>query len=261
MRRFLFPALLLGLLFTGGTGCKPTYPKCDSDTDCPGNKEGKEFCVNGQCQQCRPGQSDCPDGLDCNAGRCEPGAGYCTKNAECKNGAACINHRCVACQNDGQCGTGRCNAGRCEADNRTRCKGNDDCKESEDCVKGFCTPANRTAFVPGNSSGGSCSLDIIYFGFNEYVLNPESTGKIDRNAQCVKQQNRAVNLIGRTDSRGTTEYNLQLAEKRAQAVRERLLRMGIPAGNLSTLPRGELDATGTEESGWSRDRNVELQWR
>lgn len=258
MRSVWTTGLLLGLLCMVGTGCKPTYPKCDSDTDCPGNKDGKEFCVNGQCQQCRPGTNDCGPGKECNAGRCDPIPNYCSRSQDCKNGGVCVNNRCQPCKGDGQCNGGRCNNGRCETESRTRCKSNDECKESEDCKDGFCTPANRTSFVPG---GGGCTLETIYFGYNDFGLSGDATSRVDRNAQCIKQQNRAVNLIGRTDPRGTTEYNLSLSEKRAQAVRERLGRLGVPESTISTLPRGELDASGTDEAGWYRDRNVEFQWR
>src|SRR5436309_3434161 len=105
MRGLRFVILLLGLLgvVVGDSGCTPTYPKCDKDTDCPGNQKGKEWCVNGQCQQCRPGRNDCPAGYDCNAGRCDAIPGYCTSNTQCPNGGVCVNNRCSACQTDGQC--------------------------------------------------------------------------------------------------------------------------------------------------------------
>ena len=44
-------AVLLG-------ACKAKYPGCEGDSDCPGNAQGKEFCVNGQCHQCRPDVRD-----------------------------------------------------------------------------------------------------------------------------------------------------------------------------------------------------------
>jgi hypothetical protein len=59
----------------------------------------------------------------------------------------------------------------------------------------------------------------------------------------------------------TIEYNLSLSEKRAQAVKRRLGALGIPENNMSTVPRGELDASGSEESGWEKDRRVEVNFR
>lgn len=257
MHRHRMLAVVLGLLFLSWqSSCTPTYPKCDKDKDCPGNKDNKEWCVNGTCQQCRPGKQDCPKGKQCNAGRCEAVPGYCDKNSDCPTGV-CENNRCVACKNDGQCNGGRCSNGKCETENRKRCRSNDDCAESEDCVTGFCTPAMRRSL----DRSAPCNLEKIYFDFNESVLSAEATSAIDKNAECIKRAQRAVTLVGRTDSRGTQEYNLALSERRAQSVKERLTRLGVSAALLTTLPRGELDATGTDETGWSRDRNVEFQWR
>jgi peptidoglycan-associated lipoprotein len=68
-------------------------------------------------------------------------------------------------------------------------------------------------------------------------------------------------LVGRADSRGTTEYNMALADRRAQSVRDYLKRTGIAATRLSVVPRGALDATGTNETGWAKDRRVDSEWR
>ncbi len=71
-------------------GCGPTYPNCDTDSNC---HEG-EYCVNGTCQQCR-GNQDCPAGQACNAGRCDPIEGYCNGNGDCPQGQECQGNRCV----------------------------------------------------------------------------------------------------------------------------------------------------------------------
>ncbi len=241
--------------------CTSNYPKCDKDTDCRGNEANKDrsdYCINGQCQQCRPGQAgDCGPGKACSNGRCDAIAGYCDGDHPCPAGQPCVNNRCTTCKSDGDCNGGKCNAGKCETETRTRCKGNDDCAESEDCIKGYCVPANRSA-TPTQSVG--CQLGKIFFDFNESVLSAEATSIIDQNADCIKRAARSVTLTGRTDQRGTQEYNLALSERRAQSVRERLVRLGVTQ-SMTTLPRGELDATGTDETGWARDRNVEFQWR
>ncbi len=241
--------------------CKPDYPKCSKDEHCPGFKDGKEWCVNGLCQQCRPGdvgKNDCPAGQQCSDGRCSKVPGWCDSNDEC-GGQACVNHHCTACQSDSQCAGGRCDAGRCTAEKRTKCRSNDDCAESEDCVNGYCVPASNR--FHGGGDVPKCPLAAVYFDFNESVLSAEATGLIDRNADCIKSANRGVVLVGHTDPRGTDEYNLALSERRAQSVRDRLVRLGVSSQGLSTLPRGELDATGTDETGWSRDRRVDFQWK
>jgi peptidoglycan-associated lipoprotein len=209
------------------------------------------------CQQCRPDHDDCGAGKSCNSGRCEAIPGFCNKNGDCPSGL-CEKGHCAACVQDKHCPGGtRCSAGKCEADNRKPCKHNDECAETEDCVSGRCTPIGGKRYV----TDGSCKLEPILFGYNEFELNPGTTGAVDRNAECVKKNSRPVNLIGRTDPRGTPEYNLALSDKRAQAVKRRLRDLGIPDQNMFMVPRGEMDSTGTDETTWSQDRRVEVNFR
>ena len=72
---------------------------------------------------------------------------------------------------------------------------------------------------------------------------------------------RGVFLNGHTDPRGTEEYNIALSERRAQTVADYLARLGIDPARFRVVPRGETQATGTSESGWSRDRRVEIEWQ
>lgn len=255
MKWLCLPTTLCLLLCFGG--CKPNYPNCNGDTDCPGNAEGKEWCVNGQCQQCRPGGNDCGPGKKCNAGRCEAIPGFCTRPTDCPSGL-CEKNKCVSCKEDKQCPGGtRCSSGRCEADTRKACKSGDDCAETEDCIAGRCTPANRNKYA----AEGGCTLESVYFGYNEFDLNSTTTAVVDKNVDCIKKNNRGVNIVGHTDPRGTPEYNLALSDKRSQAVRRRMTALGVSEDKVIPVPRGELDANGTDESSWERDRRVETQWR
>ena len=43
-------------------------------------------------------------------------------------------------------------------------------------------------------------------------------------------------------------------------VRTRLERLGVDSAKLRILPLGELEATGTDEAGWSKDRRVDFRW-
>lgn len=76
-------------------GCGgPVYPNCNDDSHC----HTGEFCVNGTCQECRPGENDCPSGQQCNEGRCEAIPGFCESSSDCPGGQECQNGRCVASQ-------------------------------------------------------------------------------------------------------------------------------------------------------------------
>ncbi len=209
--------------------CHPTYPKCDKDKDC---KE-HEFCVQGQCQQCRD-DKDCAGGT-CNKGRCEPKSSMsvrCSDDLQCPDGQSCIDGACKPCRADAECGEGgKCNQGRCA----------------------------RSAGTGDGSGGSTCRFEPVYFDFNENVLSTEATTAIDHNAECIKKHPSAgLTLTGHTDPRGTEEYNLALSDRRCQAVRDRLQRIGATPAGVKLVPKGEMEATGTDESGWAKDRRVDF---
>src|ERR1700712_943596 len=91
-------ALIVASLFSAliAVGCKPDYPRCETDKDC---SDKKEFCVAGKCEQCRD-TKDCPVGTSCNSGRCDKIANYCNSAAECPAGTPCVANRCTACASD-----------------------------------------------------------------------------------------------------------------------------------------------------------------
>ena len=112
---------------------------------------------------------------------------------------------------------------------------------------------------PAAGERRSCTLEPVYFDFNESVLTTEATAAIDRDADCIKKTNHGVTLTGRTDPRGTEEYNLALSDKRAQAVKGRMSQLGV-TGDMKINARGEMDATGKDEAGWAKDRRVDVAW-
>ena len=100
------------------------------------------------------------------------------------------------------------------------------------------------------------------FEFNATELLPSDRAILQQVAECVTRgplQGRTVQLVGHADPRGTEEYNLGLGSRRAESVRAYLHRLGVPPNLLSPTTRGELDANGDDESGWQRDRRVDLQ--
>jgi peptidoglycan-associated lipoprotein len=230
----LLAAALLAVALSAIAGCGPTYPKCDNDKDC----HEHEFCVNGSCQQCRD-RSDCNAGQACNKGRCqEQPATSCSDDVQCPSGQSCIEGVCKACASDDQCGAGgKCNAGR--------------------CARASSAPAPTAA----PQTKETCQLEPVYFDFNESALSTEATGAIDRDAECLKTwMARPVTLTGHTDPRGTEEYNIALSDKRAQSVRERLTRIGVDPARIKMVAKGELESSGTDESGWVKDRRVDVSW-
>jgi len=239
----VIPGALTLLLLAG---CPPKYPKCDKDEHC---KEG-EFCVNGMCQQCRDDR-DCGSGQLCNKGRCEAG---CRSSDDCPGGQVCQNEKCVPCKTDGDCGEGgRCRQGRCLKPGQ--CATDEDCPENHECQNGVCVAP------PPPAVQGPCTPSPVYFDFNEHVLTTEATQTLQQNADCIKKvAGRRLRLEGHCDPRGTEEYNMALGDRRARSVQRYLSRLGVDASRLRVVSKGKLEATGTSEAGWARDRKVDFIW-
>jgi peptidoglycan-associated lipoprotein len=100
------------------------------------------------------------------------------------------------------------------------------------------------------------------FGFDDSDLLPADRDVLQQIADCLTRgplQGKSVQLIGRTDPRGTDEYNLGLGSKRAYSVKTYLERLGVPGAHMSPSTKGEIDASGTDNSGWQRDRRVDVK--
>ncbi len=246
----LFGIMVFGIFAAGVGGCKPDYPSCDTDTDC---KEKNEFCVNKKCQQCRDAK-DCRAGQSCEAGKCSAIPGYCTDKSMCPSGQECIANRCRPCSSDSECASGlKCLAGACA---KPQCTKDEDCAQDQECQNSACVPARKKAL-----SGPPCPLAPVYFGFDQATISSESTAVLSSNVECLKKADRAVNLVGRADSRGTPEYNLALSDRRSQSVKEYYQRTGIAAGRLIPVPRGELDSAGSDDASMAKDRRVDSEWQ
>ena len=103
----------------------------------------------------------------------------------------------------------------------------------------------------------------MYFGFDQASLTAEATSILNTNAECLKGKGagRNVDLTGRADPRGTTEYNMALSDRRAQAVQDYLKRLAIEGNRVPKVPRGALDASGTDDASWAKDRRVDFEWK
>lgn len=104
-------------------------------------------------------------------------------------------------------------------------------------------------------------VQTVYFDYDSYALRPDALEVLRRNAEKLKQiPGVIVQIEGHCDERGTQEYNLALGERRALAVREHLMRLGISGDRMVTISYGEEDPAdpGHTESAWSLNRRSEF---
>ena len=100
-------------------------------------------------------------------------------------------------------------------------------------------------------------LTDTFFALDSTELTPESRSSIQKNSDYMKRWSSTKVLVeGHADSRGTNEYNLALAERRAAAVRDYLVGLGVTAERVTVVSKGEEAPFCTEEaeSCWQQNR-------
>ena len=105
-------------------------------------------------------------------------------------------------------------------------------------------PAGRAAsarFGPGSQQDLAATAgDRVFFAYDRSDISSEAQQILQRQAEWLKRYpNVAVTIEGHCDERGTREYNLALGERRAQAVKNVLVALGIPAARISTISYGK----------------------
>ena len=101
------------------------------------------------------------------------------------------------------------------------------------------------------------ALKEVFFEFDRYDLTSESRGTLKAAADWLKKNPATkVEIEGHCDDRGTNEYNLALGAKRANAAKDYLTSLGIPAARLSATSYGEEIPVCREESEacWQKNR-------
>lgn len=83
-------------------------------------------------------------------------------------------------------------------------------------------------------------LKDVHFAYDSYDLDGSARDVLAANAEWLKENRRArTEIEGHCDERGTVEYNLALGAKRAKAVKDYLVSLGVAADRLSTISYGE----------------------
>ena len=101
--------------------------------------------------------------------------------------------------------------------------------------------------------------DVVYFGFNESSLNSQAKADLQKQADWLNENPRALIVIeGRCDERGTREYNLALGEQRANAARSYLIAKGISPDRIRTISFGKDKPVvlGSDEESWAKNRSA-----
>jgi peptidoglycan-associated lipoprotein len=92
-------------------------------------------------------------------------------------------------------------------------------------------------------------LADVFFEYDMSTIRDDARPILQKNADYLRRwMTTRVSVEGHADARGTTEYNLALGERRASAIRDYLVSLGIAADRLLAVSRGEESPVCTEET-------------
>src|SRR5690606_32624816 len=92
----------------------------------------------------------------------------------------------------------------------------------------------------GSDSGEIQGLSTVHFPYDSSSLDASARETLAENAKWIKENGRVtVQIEGHCDSRGSVEYNLALGERRAKAVKDYLVGLGVDARRLTVISFGK----------------------
>jgi len=122
-------------------------------------------------------------------------------------------------------------------------------------------PSARGNINPNDADYQILASDTVYFDFDKSTISGAERGKLQAVSEWFKANpGRSLFLAGHADKRGTPEYNRALGERRALAVREYLVGLGLPAASLYTNSYGSdrPAVDGDTEEAFAKNRRVEI---
>jgi peptidoglycan-associated lipoprotein len=126
------------------------------------------------------------------------------------------------------------------------------------------TPPSNTgstttsSIVPGSAEDLRVNVgDTVHFAFDQYNIEDNDKSTLQRQATWLQKYPAVrVTIEGDCDERGTREYNLALGARRANAVKEFLVSLGVAASRVETISYGKEHpiCTQSTEECWAQNR-------
>ena len=129
---------------------------------------------------------------------------------------------------------------------------------------GAATGSGATATTGGVTAGSQEDLvanvgDRVFFATDASTLSSDARATLDRQSGWLaRYPSVSVQIAGNADERGTTEYNLALGQRRANAARDYLVARGVLSARINTISYGKERpvAVGSDEQAWAQNRNA-----
>jgi peptidoglycan-associated lipoprotein len=114
-----------------------------------------------------------------------------------------------------------------------------------------------------SDNGETFKSQIVYFDFDKSTIKASEKTKVEEVARRMKSefQGKGLRVQGHCDERGTEEYNRALGERRALAVRELIVQLGLDPKMVETISWGEDKPAESShnEAAWSKNRRAQFE--
>lgn len=117
---------------------------------------------------------------------------------------------------------------------------------------------------PFSDPNNPLSKRSVFFDFDSYVVKSEFQPVVETHGKYLgNNRGRRVVVEGHTDERGGREYNLALGQRRAEAVKQRLMLLGASEPQIETVSFGKEKprAMGSTEEAWAQNRRADIVYR
>jgi peptidoglycan-associated lipoprotein len=116
----------------------------------------------------------------------------------------------------------------------------------------------ETTIVPGSRRDFEVNVgDRVFFDYDRSEVRPDGAATLQKQAAWLaRYPSVTLTIEGHCDERGTREYNLALGARRASAVKEYLISLGVSSSRLETISYGKERPVCVEsnESCWQQNR-------
>ena len=124
--------------------------------------------------------------------------------------------------------------------------------------------ADANIMDPFNPQSVLAQQRSVYFDLNSYTVSEQYRGLVETHARYLSSHpQQRVMLEGNTDERGSSEYNLALGQRRAEAVRRMMTLLGVNDSQLEAISFGKEKpkATGSTEADWAQNRRTDISYQ
>jgi len=132
------------------------------------------------------------------------------------------------------------------------------CSSTKEEAQAPVTTTNPSSIKPGSAEDFRVNVgDTVLFDLDQHSIRADAQGILQKQATWLKQYPSVRLMVeGHCDERGTREYNLALGDRRAYAVKEFLVSLGVDAARLQTKSYGKERPVCAEsdDSCWQQNR-------